>query len=175
MTDPATSESSSKVVPLVAGGAFVVVVIVAVVMAIGLRGGTASENADGLVDHVEIFTTVYLSSGSPDRAYDHWSSACRDQVGFDEFEQRVVASREALEEELGIDLGRLAVAEVDTRAVADGRGQAEVSLEEIGLDEIPVDDVFVATGWSDWVYEAGLWRAADCDRPGDLISATPGG
>lgn len=170
MDDPSASGRPFPVVAAVAGGALVVVVVLAVVLAVGLRGGTARDNPDGLVDHVEIFTTVVLSSGEPERAYDHWSARCRDQVSYEQFEEAVDDSRRALEDELGIELGRLAVAEVDTRAVVDGSGEARVSLEEIGLDEIPVGDVFVATGWSDWVYEAGLWRAADCERPADLVA-----
>jgi hypothetical protein len=75
-----------------------------------------------------------------------------------------------LQDEFDVELGRLAVAAVGTREVVDGEtGRARISLEEIGLDEIPVGDVFVATDWSDWVYEAGLWRASDCGRPGDLV------
>ena len=76
--------------------------------------------------------------------------------------RRRQARQLALQDEFDVELGRLAVAEVATRDVVDGEtGRAQVSLEEIGLDEIPVGDVFVATDWSDWVYEAGLWRASE--------------
>jgi hypothetical protein len=157
-------------VPVVVGAAVVVVLVVALIMAIGLRGGAKRDDASGLRSDVEGFTTVLLSSRPPERAYDHLAEACREQISFDEFAVAVDEARLSLEEEFDVELGRLAVAEVGTREVVDGEtGRARVSLEEIGLDEIPVGDVFVATGWNDWVYEAGLWRASDCGRPGDLV------
>jgi hypothetical protein len=72
-------------VPVVVGAAVVVVLVVGLIMAIGLRGGAERDDASGLRSDVEVFTTVILSSRPPERAYDHLAEACREQITFDEF------------------------------------------------------------------------------------------
>lgn len=168
---PARPDAGRRVpvVGAVLGGAVVVVVVVGVLMAIGLRGGTTRDDADGLARDVEAFTMVVLSSRPPDRAYDHLSAECRDQISVEAFAAAVEEVRRALARRLDVDLGALAVAEVETRGVAGGRGEAAVAVEEIGVDEIPVGDPFELVGWSRWAYEAGLWRAIDCADPGGLV------
>jgi hypothetical protein len=178
MSEPASPAAGERpgeyqsfpIVPLVAGCAVVVVLVVGVIMAVALRGGTTRDDEGGLADDVEVFTTVVLSSRPPERAYDHLAEACREQVTFEAFEDAVDEAREELERRFDLDLGTLAVAEVRTRDVADDRGEAAVSLEEIGLEELPVGEVFEATGWSAWAYESGVWRATDCAAPGGLVS-----
>jgi hypothetical protein len=158
------------VVPVVVGAAVVVVLVVGVLMAIGLRGGAERDDASGLANDMTVFATVILSSRPPERAYDHLAEACRERLTFEEFEAAVEEARFKLEGNFDVELGRLAVAEVETREVVDGeRGEARASFEEIGPDGIPVGEVFIGTGWSDWVYEAGLWRADSCGVPANLV------
>jgi hypothetical protein len=171
--DPTRGREPFPVVGLVAGCAVGLVVVIGVLMAVALRGGATRGDADGLATDVSVFTTVVLSSRPPERAYDHLSAECREQIDYPRFERAVTDARADIEEEFGIDLGLLAVAEVATRSVDDGRGEASVSFEEIGFDEIPVGEVFEATGWSTWAYESGLWRATDCTDPGDLVRLEP--